>query len=71
MLSIPVSQYFLVMVPCIIYYEITDLPYAFLVFIKLLWSTERCLKSFLDVLSKLCHAFIVHFYPALSADKHC
>jgi len=70
MLNIPVSQYFLAMVPCIMYYEITDLPYAFLVFVKLLWSTERCLKCFLDVLSKPYHEFVVHFYPALSADKH-
>lgn len=52
MLSILVLQYFLAMVPCIMYNEITDLPYAFLVFIKLLWSTEGCLKCFLDVIKE-------------------
>lgn len=39
--------------------EITDLPYAFLE--SLLLSTERCLKYFLDVLSKLCHEFCTSF----------
>lgn len=61
MLSTLVLQYFLAVVPCIIYNEMTDLPYAFLVFIKLLWILERCLKCFLDVISKLHHELIVHF----------
>lgn len=63
MLSILVLQYFLAMVPCIMYNEITDLPYAFLVLIKLLWSTEGCLKCFLDVIKETVSR--VNFLPSL------
>lgn len=64
MLSIPVSPYFSAMVPCVVYYNVSDLPYAFLVLRKLLWSTERCLKCFLDVLN--CNCVMSSFVPSFA-----